>query len=197
MTSTAESERTLAPISIIRHEPRTLEDQISQFEQQLGCELSAEQRARFVRAQPYKVANLPLMHDRGVIDARPQHNRVLIRAILVEDASLLSMMGEFAGHALEFDSRKCIANRIEAIGDGVWDILDKMGVPDDSRQKRSLGRRFATWISGRGVRHFARPAVGDHCYTMSTVANRLSKTDMSARLFTVPVEDIESRWLPP
>jgi hypothetical protein len=175
MTTTT---RTLAPITITdTAELRgrlSLSEQIETFEATTNAKLTDEQRHRFHAAQPYKDGDLAKLHDAGTITMMPQGNRVLLRAILQEDASILSLAGELAGHAIEYDARTCIVHEVVAIGGGVKKHLDDAGIPEDDR-----------------------PQVGDHVFVLSTVADRASKTSKAVRLWTVSVDDISLRWRAP
>lgn len=147
----------------------------------------AEAERRLAKAQPYKLGDLHVLHDTGVITMRPQGVRVLLRAILQEDADLL-------GVGVEYDARKAIAHEVLDVGPGVEHWLDTHGVPDEARDSRGLWRRIRTWFSGRGVREFARPRVGDHIFLLSTAADRASKTDKSCRIWYAHCEDISGAW---
>jgi hypothetical protein len=83
------------------------------------------------------------------------------------------------------------------VGPAVRRHLDKKGVPDDTREQRSVWRKLRAWVSGRGAQPFARPMPGDHCFVLSTVADRASKTDPTVRLWTVHVDDVSLKWPKP
>jgi hypothetical protein len=172
--------RELPTVTIIRPAtpgvaaPLTPEQELEQFERQTGATLTAQQRRRFFAAQLYRYDDLAKLHEAGAIALAPQGPRVLLRAILQADAVTTTMEGEFGGHALAYDARTCIAHEIVAIGGGVKKHLDDAGIPEDDR-----------------------PAVGDHVFVLSTVADRASKTDRSVRLWTVHVDDVSLRWRAP
>lgn len=202
------AEKVLAPIKIIRPEDTiervkelssrmTLDEQIESFEMATNAKLTRAQRHRIYAAQPYKGGDLAALHEAGTLALAPEGPRLLLRAILQEDASVLSMAGELAGHAVEYDARTAITHEIVAIGTGVEKHLDAKGIPDDTRQRRSIVRRFSSWLLARGAHRGARPMVGDHVFVLSTVADRVSKTSRSVRLWSCHCDDVSLRWPAP
>ncbi len=209
---------TLAPINIIRpdgskgaSEPANLgaelearaerlvarmtpAEQLEAFEHAKGMRVSDQQRSLFFTAQIYKSSDLEKLNNAGRINMAPQGPRLFLRAIASEDASILGLAGEMAGGELDRDARRCIAHEVLGVGNGVERELDKAGVPDDTRDSRSILRRIRTWLSGRGVRPNARPRIGDHVFILSTVADRASKTDRNCRLWSVSCLDVAFRW---
>lgn len=151
----------------------TPEDELARFERAIGGPLPESMRARFFEAQLYKGGDLEALHNEGRIKMKPQGVRVLLRAILQEDASVLSLSGKLNGQVTEYNARTCIAHVIEDIGPAVYEHLAKQEItPDDM------------------------PKVGDHVFVLSTVADRASKTSQAVRLWTVHVDDISLRWRP-
>jgi hypothetical protein len=149
--------------------------------------MTPEERARYDRAQPYGHGDLHKLHESGEIEMRPYGLRVLMRAILAEDASGL-------GAGVQYDSRRAVAHEIVAIGTAVERYLDKHGWPDDARDKRTLWERVRAFASLRGSVVGARPRPGDHVYVLSTAADRASKTDRTCRLWLAHIDDVSSGW---
>jgi hypothetical protein len=174
-----------------------LAQEVSDFEGRTKVQLSERQIQRLHEAQLYRVGDLEKLHNAGLIHLEPEGTRVLLRAILQEDASVMAIGDEVGGFSIDYDARKCIAHVVEAVGPAVSKHLDEKGVPDDTREQRSLWRRFRAWFSGRGARERARPMPGDHVFVLSTVADRASKTSRAVRLWTVHVDDLSLRFLPP
>ena len=167
---------------------------LADLERITGAPIADEVRARFLEAQPYKGNDLAKLHFSGEIFLAPQGLRLLLCSIDSNDASPLGLAGAIKGVAQEHDSRRCIAHRVLAVGDGVQHYLDAAGWPDDTREPRSVWRRLRAWLSGRGARERARPMVGDHIFALSTVTDRASKTDHACRVWTVHVDDMSMRW---
>lgn len=160
---------------IVTITPPTPEQELKRFEKAMG-RLPDDMRARFFEAQLYRGGDTVLadLHFAGRIKMKPQGVRVLLRAILQEDASVLSLSGELAGQTTEYNAKTCVAHVIEDIGPGVAKYLaDERGyAPEDM------------------------PKIGDHCFVLSTVADRTSKTSMAVRLWTVHVDDVALCWRP-
>lgn len=152
-----------------------------------GVEVSEEQASLAKAAWVYRKGDIHVLHAAQTIAIRPYGCRVLLRAILPEDAS-------FTGVGVPYDSRQAVAHEVIDIGGGVERWLDDAGVPDDARDKRSLRRRLHTWLTGRGVRERSRPRAGDHLFLLSTAADRASKTDKTCRLWFCHVEDLSGGW---
>lgn len=153
----------------------TPEEELARFEKAMGAPLPDDMRARFFEAQLYKGGGLVLedLHKAGKIKMKPQGVRVLLRAILQEDASVLSLSGEMNGHFTEYNAKACVAHCIEDIGPGVERHLTDKGISVESH-----------------------PQIGDHCFVLSTVADRTSKTSMAGRLWTIHIDDLSLVWRP-
>ncbi len=160
-------------VTIVRPTLATPADELADFERQIGAIVPEDVKARFLEAQVYKGGDLAALHDSGAITMKPQGVRVLLRAILQEDASVLSLSGTIKGEHREYDARTCIAHVIEAKGPGVDEHLYKMGYAKDDL-----------------------PQVGDHCFVLSTVADRASKTSRAVRLWTCHCDDVSLVWRP-
>lgn len=201
---------TTAPITIMRPVPApestdtdrvlmelealTPEQKLEAFEEASKSKIPQATRDAFMRAQLYQAGDLEDLHDAGAITMWAQGPRLFGRAIMKEEGTILGLAGEVAGHAIERNAKACIAHEIIGVGDGVDKHLDKLGVPDDTRDKRSLRQRLRAFFSGRGARYGARPRVGDHIHAPSTCSDRASKTDMDCRLWAVHVDDVTWRW---
>jgi hypothetical protein len=133
-----------------------------------GTTMITEDEARAAkRAAVYKGGDLQALHDSGAITIRPHGERILLRAVLVEDA--------FTGLArVPYDARRAIAHEVEAIGPGVRAYYDREGVPEEDRIR-----------------------VGDHVFVLSTVADRASKTDNTIRLWLAHIADVSASWRVP
>lgn len=160
-------------VTIVRPVAATPSDELAEFERQIGAIVPEDVKARFLEAQLYRGGNLAALHDRGAITMKPQGVRVLLRAILQEDASVMTLSGTIKGESREYDARTCVAHVIEAKGPGVDEHLYKMGYAESEL-----------------------PQVGDHCFVLSTVADRASKTSRAVRLWTVHCDDISLCWRP-
>jgi hypothetical protein len=160
-------------VTIVRPETRTPADELADFERAIGATVPDDVRDRFFEAQVYRGGDLAALHDAGRITMRPQGKRVLLRAILQEDASVMTLSGEIKGEHREYDARTCIAHVIEDIGPGVAKFLREQGYDEEQL-----------------------PKVGDHCFVLSTVADRASKTSRAVRLWTVDVQDLSLVWRP-
>lgn len=161
------------------------EARIRRIVEQQGLDAEGERRLR--QAQVYRGGDLHVLHDSGAITLRPQGPRLLIRAILSQDASDLGM-------GVAYDARQAVAHEVVAVGHGVDRWLDERGVPDDARDDRGVLQRIRAWSSGRGAAPCARPRPGDHVFLVSTAADRASKTDKACRLWLVHVEDVSAAW---
>ncbi len=119
---------------------------------------------RRAAAAPFKAATgeIEELSETGAVDLVPLGKRVLCRAVLAEDAYAAFVH-------VPYDARKAIVHEVIALGDGVARYWDKRQVPPQSR--------FAP---------------GDLVYVLSTVADRLSKTDRACRLWTVDVRDVSA-----
>lgn len=115
---------------------------------------------RKATAEPFKLGDIEGLYESGKIDAIPLGKRVLCRAVLTQDAY-------DTGAGMPYDARQAIVHEVLALGDGVERWWDKHQTPPP--------RRFA---------------VGDMIYVLSTVADRVSKSDKSCRLWLVDVRDV-------
>jgi len=107
------------------------------------------------------------MHEKGVIAIKPQHLKVLLRAILPADAYDLAI-------GVAYDARQAVAHEIVAFGPGVDEWFAALKVPPEGR-----------------------PQAGQHCFVNSAAADRLSKMDKTVRLWTTHIEDVVAAWDPP
>lgn len=149
--------------------------------------LTPEQEESKARAQPYLHGDIHQLHETGAIVIRPNGQRILMRAILREDAYGL-------GQGVSYDSRRAVAHEVLAVGSSVDRWLDLHGVPDDARDTRTLLRRFRAWLFGRGAKMGARPRPGDHVFVLSAACDRASKTDRTCRLWFAHIEDVSGAW---
>lgn len=152
--------------------------------------VSAEHRARMAEAAIYKFRDLHQLHMSGAIEMHPLGTRVLLRAILPQDAVVV-------GEGVGYDARQAIAHVVEAVGSGVRRHLDMVGVDDDAREPDTLRKWLRRLWQGRGRSAYARPMRGDHLYLLSTAADRASKTDRTCRLWYAHCDDLSGAWSVP
>lgn len=152
--------------------------------------LTAEQLESKARALPYIRGDIHQLHDSGDIMIRPQGCRVLMRAILREDAYGI-------GQGVAYDSRKAVAHEVLSVGSGVEAWLDAKRVPDDTRDVRSIVKKIRAWLSGRGATKGSRPRKGDHVFVLSAAADRASKTDRTCRIWLCHIDDLSASWTVP
>jgi hypothetical protein len=116
-------------------------------------------------ATPYAAySGIEEMHEKGIIKITPQHEKVLLRAILAADASDLV-------RDVKYDARHSVAHEIIELGPGV-----------------------DAWFASRGVPEGSRPKAGQHCFVVSAAADRLAKMDATVRLWTTHIEDVVAAW---
>lgn len=130
-------------------------------------QMSPQRRADYETAQLYRDADMPQLHERGVIDVRPHGDRIMIRSIRSVDASPMHQ-------PLEADARDCSAYVVLGVGAGC-----------------------AKWYDDRGIPESERVRVGDHVFAVAAATDRGSKTDRNVRIGFVRAEHIVSRWTPP
>lgn len=119
---------------------------------------------RAIRALPYKRQSLESLHESGAIQLKPHGVRVLLRAILEEDA--------WTGlESVAYDARQAVAHEVVALGGSVGKWYENNGVIEEDRVK-----------------------VGDHVFVLSTAADRASKTDKACRLWLCHIEDLSAFW---
>ena len=123
--------------------------------------LTDEVRARRkAAAEPFRLGDIEALYERGEIDCVPQGKRVLCRAVLSQDAY-------DTGAGMPYDARQAVVHEVISLGSGVHRWWDKHDVP--------APERFGP---------------GSLIYVLSTVADRVSKTDKACRLWLVDVRDV-------
>jgi hypothetical protein len=147
------------------------------------------QSARAARAKHYKDVRggLEEIVERGLADVRPTGVRILMRAILVEDA--YSTFSHVA-----YDARQAVCFEVISISPACEAFWNGAGVPDEARDKRGILQRLRAFASGRGSARMARPRPGDHVWLASADADRLSGSDPACRLWSVHPEDLPAFW---
>ena len=126
--------------------------------------------ARRRRAEVYDLhpGGLEELWAKGKVILRPQIEQILLLAIVPQYDCHEAMTTD------DYNARLACAHEILAIGPGCPHYWREREIPED------------VW-----------PTVGQHCFVVSAAANRLSKTDLSIRLWGTHVEDVTQVWDPP
>ena len=116
------------------------------------------------QAVTYKDGSPAQLHEAGVINLRPHGPRLLLRAILAEDAFAV-------GQDIPYDARGAVAHEVIAVGAGC-----------------------AKWYDDNMIGEADRVKVGQHVFIVAAAADRASKTDRAVRIWICRVDHIVMNW---